>query len=403
MKKITLSHGSGGVESNRLIKDIFIKHFGNELEDSAVLDFDFGNAYAFLNEEKNLTADTAANSDLHLNEKNRCKLAFTTDSFVVEPLFFAGGNIGNLAICGTVNDLCAVGAIPLYLSCGFIISEGIDFALLEKIAISMADTAKEANVKIVCGDTKVVPRGIAGDRVQGAGDRVQGAGEIPSATSVNTNELFINTSGIGKIVLPNVSIKNARLGDKIILTGNLGDHHACIMSARMGIANNIKSDVAPLHEIVNLLYEHMSKKFDLQNTLHTELQNEFQHTSHTGIHAMRDVTRGGLVTVLSELCEMSGVGVNLYEERLPVSEEVRGLCGILGLDPLYMGNEGKMFISVSEDIADEILSVIRKAECCKNACIIGEVNDTGTLTLTTKLGVKRMLQPLYGEGLPRIC
>ncbi|MDR0984164.1 MAG: hydrogenase expression/formation protein HypE [Ruminococcus sp.] len=328
LKKISLSHGSGGVESNRLIKDIFIKHFCNELEDSALLDMNSAG-----------------------------KIAFTTDSFVVKPLFFRGGDIGRLAICGTVNDLCAVGAIPQYLSCGFIISEGTDIEILEKIAISMRDTAEEANVKIVCGDTKV----ISGDK----------------------NEIFINTSGIGRVIIPNVSIKNAKQGDKIILTGNLGDHQACIMSARTAIENDIDSDVSPLNEFVNLLY----KEDKLQNS----------------IHSMRDVTRGGLVTVLTELCEMSGVGVNLYEENLPVSDEVRGLCGILGLDPLYMGNEGKMFISVSEESAELALSVIRNAKYGKNACIIGEVNDTKALTLTTSLGVKRMLQPLYGEGLPRIC
>jgi len=324
--KIDMSYGSGGKQTSNLINDIFLKHFDNKilnkLEDAAVFEVNG-------------------------------KIAFTTDSFVVTPLFFNGGNIGKLAVCGTVNDLSMMGAIPKYLTAGFIIEEGAEIETIDQIAYSMKLAAKEANVKIVAGDTKVI----------------EGNGGI-----------YINTSGIGVIVKNGVSISNCRKGDVIILSGNLGEHHAAIMSNRMGIENKIMSDCAPLTSIVKNLFDVNIK-----------------------VHCMRDVTRGGLATVLNELASSSSCGVEIMEASLPISNEVRGFCDILGLDPLYMANEGKMIAVVPQNQAEEALAAIRKSKYGKNASIIGTVVEGSGVNMITKMKGKRILDILYGEGLPRIC
>ncbi len=324
--KIDMSYGSGGKQTSNLINDIFLKHFNNKtlnkLEDAAVL---------------SVTG----------------RIAYTTDSFVVTPLFFQGGDIGKLAVCGTVNDLSMMGAVPKYLTAGFIIEEGADLEVIEKIVHSMAMTAKEAKVTIVAGDTKVI----------------EGHGGI-----------YINTSGIGEIVKSGVSISNCHIGDRIILSGNLGEHHAAILSHRMGIDNEISSDCAPLNSIVtNLIKENIN------------------------IRCMRDVTRGGLATVLNEAAEQSSCAIELSEEAIPVSREVRGFCEILGLDPLYMANEGKMIVVVPEKQADKALKAVQKSKYGKNAKIIGEVIEGKGVRIQTRLQGIRSVDVLYGEGLPRIC
>lgn len=324
--KIDMSYGSGGIQTSNLISDIFLKNFDNKilnkLEDAAVLSI-------------------------------KGKIAYTTDSFVVTPLFFNGGNIGKLAVCGTVNDLSAMGAVPRYLTAGFIIEEGAELETIDEIAHSMKLAAKESNVKIVAGDTKVV----------------EGRGGI-----------YINTSGIGEIQIKGVSIMNCRKDDVIIISGNLGDHHAAIMSRRMEIENNITSDCAPLTSIVKNLAEDKIR-----------------------VHCMRDVTRGGLATVLNEISSGSSCGVDIEESLLPVSEDVKGFCSILGLDPLYMANEGKMLVVVPKNQADRALAAIQRSRYGKNAQIIGKIVEGKGVSMITKLKGIRIVDILYGEGLPRIC
>lgn len=335
--KITMAHGSGGESTSKLIKEIFAKHFHNEildkLEDSAVVE-------------------------------GAGKLAVTTDSFVVTPIEFPGGDIGRLSVCGTVNDLLMSGAKPMYLTCGCILEEGLDIDILDRVIKSMADTACEAGIKIITGDTKVI----------------ENKGGVPG--------LIINTSGVG-FVSEDLDVPgpfNLKDGDKIIISGNLGDHHAAILGTRMGIQNNIVSDAAPLVEMVKGLLE---EKIE--------------------VHAMRDVTRGGLGTVLNEFCDSSRCNIDLYEEKMPVSPAVKDFCGLLGLDPMYMGNEGKMVLSVSSKDADRAVSIIKQSKYGENACIIGEViknTDTANkrnVVLNTKIGGKRIIGLMYGEGLPRIC
>ena len=324
--KIDMSYGSGGKQTGNLISEVFLKAFDNKvlnkLEDSAVLNI-------------------------------KGKIAYTTDSFVVTPMFFPGGDIGKLAVCGTVNDLSMMGAIPKYLTAGFIIEEGAELETVKMIANSMALAAKEAKVKIVAGDTKVI----------------EGNGGV-----------YINTSGIGEIVKSGVSISNCKVGDVIILSGNLGEHHAAIMSSRMGIENNIVSDCAPLISIV-------------KNMIAADIN----------IHCMRDVTRGGLATVLNEVAEHSNCGVELQEISLPISNEIKGFCDILGLDSLYMANEGKMIAVVSGNQAKKALTAIRTSKYGKNAAIIGNITEGKGVTMTTALKGSRRIDVLYGEGLPRIC
>jgi hydrogenase expression/formation protein HypE len=324
--KIDMAYGSGGKQTESLINDIFLKNFDNEvlkkMEDSAVLSI-------------------------------KGKIAYTTDSFVVTPLFFRGGNIGKVAVCGTVNDLLMMGAMPKYLTAGFIIEEGADMKDLDRIAASMAQAAREAEVKIVAGDTKVI----------------EGKGGI-----------YINTSGIGEIQKEGISISNCRPGDVVILSGNLGEHHAAIMSHRMGIENNIESDCAPLRDMVKNLLDH-----------------------NISIHCMRDVTRGGLATVLNEAAKSSSCAVEIYEKALPVSSQVRGFCDILGLDPLYMANEGKLIAAVPEEEGEKALDIIKKSKYGQNAAVIGKIKEGSGVVMQTALTGSRIIDILYGEGLPRIC
>lgn len=325
--KITMAHGSGGRTSAELMESVFGKHFKNpildKMEDAAVL-------------------------ELH------GKAAFSTDSFVVTPLVFKGGDIGKLCVCGTVNDLLMMGAEPKYLTCGFIMEEGLDIDLLDQIVRSMAAQAREAGVLIAAGDTKVV---------EGSGG------------------LYINTTGIGLIPEGrDVSAANCRAGDKILLSGNLGDHHACILSARMEIDNEIHSDCGCLKDITEALFG-----------------------AGIEVRTMRDVTRGGLGTILNEIADTSRCRIELSEESIPVSDEVRGFSDILGLDPLYMGNEGKMVAVVPAAQAEKALELMRGTEHGKDAAIIGEIKEGNGTFLTTRLGASRVLDVLYGEGLPRIC
>jgi hydrogenase expression/formation protein HypE len=324
---INMAHGSGGAETSSLIEEIFMQYFRNDIsrpmEDSAILDVSGG------------------------------KLAFTTDSFVVDPLFFPGGDIGRLSVCGTVNDLLTSGAKPLYLSAGFILEEGLDTEVLRAICRTMAETAAEAGVSVVTGDTKVIG----------------GSGGV-----------YINTSGIGVIDGEPFSFKDAALGDALIVTGSLGDHHACILSCRMKLENTIKSDAAPLGGIALAL-----------------------KNAAVPIHGMRDITRGGLATILSEICAARGLAAVIREDALPLSEEVASFAKILGLDPLYMGNEGKLLIAVPAEHADAALIAVRKAPYGGGAVSVGSLEEGERPTLVTRLGGRRLLPPLRGEGLPRIC
>jgi len=327
---INMTHGSGGQATSELIRDVFAAHLGNSflnrMEDAAVLPLD--------------------------NKHQR--LAYTTDSFVVTPLIFKGGDIGRLAICGTVNDLLAMGTVPLALSAGFIIEEGMDTVLLQRIVISMAEALKEAGTKIVAADTKVI---------EGRGG------------------LYINTSGVGYVREGlEIGASQIKPGDGLIVSGTLGDHHACILSHRMEIDNDIESDAAPLNGMVEALISHNIR-----------------------IHAMRDITRGGLATILNELCEASQVSALIDHKALPVKESVRGLCGILGLDPLYMGNEGKMLFAIHPEDVNKALDIIKTAPYGQSAAFIGHVKEGKGVYLTTDTGSLRTLPVLFGEGLPRIC
>ncbi|MDE5983903.1 MAG: hydrogenase expression/formation protein HypE [Eubacterium sp.] len=325
--KITLAHGSGGKSTSELIDSVFAKHFSNPIlnmmEDSAVVN-------------------------------GSSRIAVTTDSFVVTPLIFKGGDIGRLSVCGTVNDLLMRGAIPKYITSAFIIEEGADSEILEQIVKSMSDTAKEAGVTIICGDTKVI----------------EGNGGI-----------YINTTGVGFVgESTDIVSTNLREGDAIIVSGNIGDHHAAILSARMGIENNIKSDNAPLGEMVRAMLKEGIE-----------------------LHCMRDVTRGGLGTVLNELAKASNVNIELIEENIPVDDEVKAFAKILGLDILHMGNEGKLVAVMPMNQAQQAVDIIKHCKYGEKAQIIGKVKHGEGVTLITPIGGKRQVNVLYGEGLPRIC
>ena len=326
--KIALRHGAGGEETSKLIHDIFAAHFQNEIlnkmEDAAVL------------------------------PEIQGVPVFTSDSFVVEPLFFPGGDIGRLSVCGTVNDLACMGARPLYLTASFILETGLDSETLEKVAASMAATANEAGVQIVAGDTKVV---------EGNGG------------------LYINTAGIGvRPAACSISAANLKPGDSIILTGTLGDHHATILTQRLQMETSLQSDCAPLNRMVQAVLD-----------------------AGVSVHTIRDITRGGLATVAAELAEASCCRINLEEEKLPVGEAVKGLGGILGLNPLTMGNEGKMLLSVPRNEAEKALDVLKNTKYGKHAVIAGEVAEGNGVFFLTALGSYRKVLPLRGEGLPRIC
>lgn len=335
---ITLAHGSGGRAMHQLVDDLIRQTFSNPLlaegEDQARIPL----------------ADLTANGD---------RLAFTTDSYVVTPLEFPGGNIGTLAINGTVNDLAVGGAKPLYLSCGFIIEEGLALATFARILQAMKLAADEAGVQVVTGDTKVVQRGGA-------------------------DKLFINTAGVG--VIPagrNPSAGRAQPGDAIIINGWLGDHGAAILNARGDLAldADIETDCAPLNRLVEAMF-----------------------AACPDIHCLRDATRGGLATVLNEFAERSGADFMLKEERLPIRTPVRGMCEILGLDPLYLANEGKLAAVVPADTAQAVLDAMRRIPEGRDACIIGAVAPgDGHVILQTTFGGERIVDMLPGEQLPRIC
>jgi hydrogenase expression/formation protein HypE len=331
--KILLAHGSGGKLSHELVEKNFLQTLDNpilaKLDDSAVFDFNG-------------------------------RLAFTTDSYVVNPIFFPGGDIGKLAVNGTVNDLAMSGAKPLYLSLAFIIEEGLPQSELEQIVDSVQKAAEEAGVKIVTGDTKVVHRGSA-------------------------DKLFINTAGIG--IIPagvDISGSNAKPGDKVLLSGPIGDHGIAVLSQREGLSfsTQLKSDCAPLNSLVAEML-----------------------TASPNIHCLRDPTRGGLATTLNELAKQSGVSIRIEEEKIPVREEVLAACEMLGFDPLYVANEGRLVAIVPAEEAENVLLAMRGNHYGKDVAIIGEVRagNPGRVVMKTRLGSSRIIAMLVGDLLPRIC
>lgn len=333
---ISINHGSGGRMTHDLISGLFRKHFMNDhpevLTDASIID---------IGDEQ---------------------IAFTTDSFVVDPLFFPGGDIGKLAVCGTVNDLAVSGANPLVLSSSFILEEGFPVKQLETIVASMQTEAKKAGVKIVTGDTKVVPKG-------------------------KCDKLFINTSGIGSYY-PQFDFDPAggsiEVGDKVIISGTLGDHGMAILKEREGLdfKTDIQSDCASLNNLISYLFDHGIR-----------------------INFMRDPTRGGLATTLCEITEGQPFGIQLQEDVIPVSDAVNGLCDLLGFDPLYVANEGKVMMVVTQEDAEEAVTIMRKTKEGKDAAIIGEVTNEqpGRVLLKTTIGGSRIVDMLAGDQLPRIC
>ncbi|MGB7055451.1 MAG: hydrogenase expression/formation protein HypE [bacterium] len=329
--KIRLGHGSGGLLMSQLIKEVILKHFDNKilqrLEDAAELPT--------------------------LNEK----VAFTTDSYVVDPIFFTGGDIGKLAICGTINDLVMKGAVPKYLSLSLIIEEGFALADLGTILKSAARTARKAGVSVVCGDTKVVEKGKA-------------------------DKIFITTSGVG-IIKQHLGRDRIRAGDRIMISGTIGDHGIAIMNERLklGLEFSVKSDVAPLNAIVEKILK-----------------------SSKGVHFMRDPTRGGVVSVLNEAVDGTGFGIIIDENTLPIKRQVRGASEILGLDPLYIANEGKFVAVVDHKHAARILSSAKTHPLGRNAALVGKVvREPRGVWLKTQIGGIHPLLQLEAEGLPRIC
>jgi len=348
---ILLAHGSGGRLSHALVERLFLARFANpilaRLEDAAVL----------------ALAEAGGGG---------ARLAFTTDSYVVSPIFFPGGDIGKLAVCGTVNDLAMSGATPLYLSAGFILEEGLALPDLERVADSMAAAAAAAGVRIVTGDTKVVDHGKA-------------------------DRLFINTAGIG-VVPPGVALgaERVRPGDALLVSGTLGDHGMTIMSQREGLRfdSPLVSDCAPLNGLVAALMDALARSGE--------------GGADWGLQAlrfMRDPTRGGLATVLNEVAASAGVGIEIEEGRLPVRDAVRAACELLGLDPLYVANEGKLVAFVAPELAERALTALRAHAYGREAAIIGRVTEehTGRVVLRTALGARRVVDMLVGEQLPRIC
>ena len=332
--RILLAHGSGGELSHELVASLFVQAFDNPvlhpLDDSAVISME------------------------------GTRWAFTTDSYVVTPIFFPGGDIGKLAICGTVNDLSMSGARPLFLSAGFIIEEGFSLSDLKKIVSSMKKTAAEAGVKIATGDTKVVNRGGA-------------------------DGIFINTAGIG--LIPSgirISGSNARPGDQVLLSGTIGDHGVAILSAREGLqfSTALQSDCAPLNDLVAEMIG-----------------------ASPEIRCLRDPTRGGLASTLNELARQSGVGIWVEENRIPIKDEVRGACELLGFEPWNLANEGKLVAIVAAEAAGAILSVMQGHRLGRDAVRIGEVREEppGKVLLRTSIGSTRILDMMVGEPLPRIC
>ncbi len=333
---ITLTHGSGGKAALRLINDYIKKYFSNEvlnrMEDAALL---------------------------KINNKAIC---ITTDSFVISPLFFSGGDIGRLSISGTVNDLSAMGTKPLYITIGLIIEEGFSIADFEKIIISMKKTAVESGVKIIAGDTKVVEHGKA-------------------------DKIFINTTGVGELIdsKSKISVSNAMPGDAVIISGSIGDHEIAILKEREGLdfKSKIKSDCAPLNKIIEKLIINKIK-----------------------INTMRDPTRGGLATVLNEVATYSGTDISIEESKVPIKKAVKAACDILGFDPFYLANEGKMVIICSKNHTKRALKLLKSTIYGKNAALIGYIGNKKQkprVTLKTRIGGERILFMTEGEQLPRIC
>lgn len=332
MKRIQLSQGGGGEETTGLIKGLFFKHFSNEIlekmEDAATL---------------------------HV----KGPIAFTTDSFTVSPLFFEGGNIGKLAIAGTVNDLVMAGAKPLYLTCSFMIEEGFLLEELEAIVVSMKEEMAKSGVKIVAGDTKVVPKG-------------------------GVDGLFINTTGIGEIVCAGISAHNLKAGHALIVSNEVGNHGACILAKReeLELETTLKTDCASLWSPVKALFDAGIKPL-----------------------ALRDATRGGLSAVLNEWAEASAVGLSVKEAAIPVAQEVKGICELLGFEPYEFANEGTMVLCVKEGDVEKTLEVLHRFEETQKARCIGVVVEehAGKVILETPWGSHRFLEPPKGELLPRIC
>ena len=338
-KTILLDHGSGGVASRDLIEKMFLPQLDNpilsQFEDSAIL------------------------------QSGSLKLAFTTDSYVVDPIFFPGGDIGKLAVHGTINDLAMQGAKPLGLSLGLILEEGFPVPELQKIAESIGEAARESGVQIVTGDTKVVPRGKA-------------------------DKIFINTSGIG-VVQSDLALSSgsAKPGDVVLISGSIGDHGVTVMAARAGLSiqSSVQSDTAALHNLVEAMLGEAPQ----------------------GIRCLRDPTRGGAATVLSEIAAKSGVQIEINEENLPISPAVDTTCELLGLDPLYLANEGKCIAIVAPEHAETLLQVMQQTDVGEKAAVLGTVtqldsnSSDGRVVMKTAIGGARIIGPLSGEPLPRIC
>lgn len=332
-KRILLDYGSGGKASQRLIGELFMRHFDNpvlnKMDDAAFLDV-------------------------------QGPLSMSTDTFTVDPIFFPGGDIGSLAVHGTVNDVAMLGAKPLYMSCGYIIEEGLEFEVLEKVVASMARAAREAGVDIVTGDTKVVPKGTA-------------------------DKIFINTTGVGRMLVEDYpSGCKARPGDAVLISGTMGDHGLTILAQREGLTfeTPVESDSASLNGMIERLL--------------TEVGD---------IHVLRDPTRGGLATTLNEIAGQSGVGMDIQEDGVPVTDGVRSGCSFLGLDPLYLANEGKLICILPQEKADKALEIMKADPKGAGAVRIGTVTEenAGKVVLVTPLGGRRMINMLEGEQLPRIC
>lgn len=335
-RRILLGHGSGGKLTHELIETLFVKHFSNPVLDRQ--------------------------TDAALLEVPAGRLAFTTDAFVVDPVFFPGGDIGKLSVCGTVNDVAVSGAKPMYLSAAFIIEEGLEFDALEKIVISMAQEAKNAGVSIVTGDTKVVNKN-------------------------HCDKVFITTTGIGILNEDRLNISEGKdiiPGDKIIVNGSIGDHGMAIMSARnqIKLSVSLQSDCACLNGLI-----------------------EAGLSKSSQIRFMRDATRGGLGTVITELCANKDFGIRIDEDTLRIKEGVRGMCELLGFDPLYVANEGKVVMVVGADEAEAVLDELKKHPYGIESSIVGEIvaEHPGKAWLKTSIGGNRIIDMLAGEQLPRIC
>ncbi len=331
---VLLDHGAGGRLAHDLTTNLMLPIFDNailsDLNDGAIFDL------------------------------QGVRLAFSTDTYTVDPIFFPGGNIGELAVNGTVNDIAMCGGTPLYLSAGLIVEEGLNMNELTRILRSMGAAAQRAGVKIVTGDTKVVPRGV-------------------------TDRILINTSGIG--VIPEgigIGSNKARTGDMIILSGTIADHGIAILAQREGLAleTTVMSDTAPLNRLVGQMFE-----------------------ASKDIHVLRDPTRGGVGTALNEIAERSSVGIMIWEERLPLRDDVAGVCELLGLDPIYLANEGKLLAFVAADDAEHVLAAMQQEPYGQKSCIIGEVlpEHPGRVVMETRMGGTRIVDMLTGEQFPRIC